>query len=116
MVQRLPPIYIASAARTPIGAFLGALSPLRAPELGKIAIAAALERAKIRPDVVDEVFFGNVLTAGVGQAPARQAAIHAGIPDRVPATTIGKVCGSGMQAVIFGVKTIAVGDADVVVA
>jgi acetyl-CoA C-acetyltransferase len=116
MAQRLPPIYVASAARTPIGAFLGALSPLRAPELGKVAITAALERAKLAPDAVDEVFFGNVLTAGVGQAPARQAAIYAGIPDRVPATTIGKVCGSGMQAVIFGVKTIALGDADVVVA
>jgi len=81
-----------------------------------VAIAAALERAKLAPEVVEEVFFGNVLTAGVGQAPARQAAIYAGIPDRVPATTIGKVCGSGMQAVIFGVKTIAVGAADVVVA
>jgi acetyl-CoA C-acetyltransferase len=116
MTQRLPPIYIASAARTPIGAFLGALSPLRAPELGKVAIAGALARAKLAPDAVEEVFFGNVLSAGIGQAPARQAAIFAGIPNSVPATTIGKVCGSGMQAVIFGAKTIALGDADVVVA
>jgi acetyl-CoA C-acetyltransferase len=116
MTQRLPPIYLASAARTPIGAFLGSLSTLRAPELGKVAIVGALERAKLAPDAVDEVFFGNVLTAGIGQAPARQAAIYAGIPSTVPATTIGKVCGSGMQAVIFGAKTIAVGDADVVVA
>jgi acetyl-CoA C-acetyltransferase len=116
MTQRLPPIYLASAARTPIGAFLGSLSTLRAPELGKVAIAGALGRAKLAPDAVDEVFFGNVLTAGIGQAPARQAAIYAGIPNTVPATTIGKVCGSGMQAVIFGAKTIAVGDADIVVA
>ena len=116
MTQRLPPIYLVSAARTPIGAFLGSLSTLRAPELGKVAIAGALERAKLAPDAVEEVFFGNVLTAGIGQAPARQAAIYAGIPNTVPATTIGKVCGSGMQAVIFGAKTIAVGDADLVVA
>jgi acetyl-CoA C-acetyltransferase len=116
MTQRLPPIYLVSAARTPIGAFLGSLASLRAPELGKVAIAGALERAKLAPDAVEEVFFGNVLTAGIGQAPARQAAIYAGIPNTVPATTIGKVCGSGMQAVIFGAKTIAVGDADLVVA
>jgi acetyl-CoA C-acetyltransferase len=116
MPQRLPPVYIVSAARTPIGAFLGSLSSLRAPELGKAAIVGALARAKVAPAAVDEVFFGNVLTAGVGQAPARQAAITAGVPVTVPATTIGKVCGSGMQAVIFGAKTIALGDADVVVA
>jgi acetyl-CoA C-acetyltransferase len=116
MTQRLPPIFVASASRTPIGAFLGSLSSLRAPELGKVAITAALERAKLAPEAVEEVFFGNVLSAGIGQAPARQAAIYAGIPNAVPATTIGKVCGSGMQAVIFGAKTIALGDADVVVA
>jgi acetyl-CoA C-acetyltransferase len=116
MSQRLPPVYIAAAARTPIGAFLGSLSSVRAPELGKVAITGALSRAKLAPEAVDEVFFGNVLSAGIGQAPARQAAIYAGIPNTVPATTVGKVCGSGMQAVIFGAKTIAVGDADVVVA
>ncbi|HZU85773.1 MAG TPA: acetyl-CoA C-acyltransferase [Polyangiaceae bacterium] len=112
----LPPIYVVGAARTPIGAFLGSLAALRAPELGKTAIRGALARAKLAPEVVEEVFMGNVLSAGVGQAPARQAAIHAGVPDSVPATTVSKVCGSGMQAVIFGAKTIALGDADVVVA
>src|SRR3954470_7110838 len=112
----LPAVYIVGAARTPIGAFLGSLSSLAAPRLGAVAIEAALARAKVAPDLVGEVFMGNVLTAGVGQAPARQAAIYAKIPDRVPATTVGKVCGSGMQAVIFGAKTIALGDADLVVA
>jgi len=116
MAQTLPPIYVVSAARTPVGAFLGALSSLRAPDLGAVAIKGALARAKVQPDAVQEVFMGNVLSAGIGQAPARQAAIYAGIPNTVPATTVSKVCGSGMQAVIFGVKTIAVGDADLVVA
>jgi acetyl-CoA C-acetyltransferase len=112
----LPPVYIISAARTPIGSFLGSLAPLRAPDLGAIAIKGALGRAKLPPDAVQEVFMGNVLSAGIGQAPGRQAAIHAGIPNTVPATTVSKVCGSGMQAFIFAAKTIAVGDADVVVA
>jgi acetyl-CoA C-acetyltransferase len=114
MAQSLPPIYIVSAARTPIGAFQGSLSALRAPELGATAIKGALSRAKLSPDVIQEVFMGNVLSAGIGQAPARQAAIFAGIPNTVPATTVSKVCGSGLQAVIFGAKTLAVGDADVV--
>jgi acetyl-CoA C-acetyltransferase len=116
MAQTLPPVYVVAAARTPIGAFLGSLASVRAPDLGATAIRGALARAKVAPDAVQEVFVGNVLSAGIGQAPARQAAIYAGIPDRVPATTVSKVCGSGMQAVIFGVKTIAVGDADIVVA
>jgi acetyl-CoA C-acetyltransferase len=111
-----PPVYVAAAARTPIGSFLGTLSAVRAPELGVAAIQGALARAKLPADAVQEVFMGNVLSAGVGQAPARQAAIHAGIPNTVPATTVSKVCGSGMQAVILAAKTIAVGDADVVVA
>jgi|SRR5580658_3945994 acetyl-CoA C-acetyltransferase len=110
------PVYIVSAARTPIGSFLGTLSAVRAPELGAVAIRGALARAKLGPDVVEQVFMGNVLSAGVGQAPARQAAIFGGIPNTVPATTVSKVCGSGMEAVIFAAKTIAVGDADVVVA
>ena len=110
------PVYIVSAARTPIGAYLGALAPLPAPKLGATAIQAALERAKVAPDQVGEVFMGNVLSAGIGQAPARQAAIFAGIPHKVPATTVSKVCGSGLQAVLFGAKTIALGDADLVVA
>ena len=116
MAQSLSPVFVVAAARTPIGAFLGSLSSLRAPELGATAIKGALARAKLAPGVVQEVFMGNVLSAGIGQAPARQAAIFAGIPNRVPATTVSKVCGSGMQAVIFGAKTIAVGDADLVVA
>jgi acetyl-CoA C-acetyltransferase len=114
MPQTLPPIYVVSAARTPIGAFLGSLSSLRAPDLGATAIKGALTRAKLAPDAIEEVFMGNVLSAGIGQAPARQAAIYAGIPNTVPATTVSKVCGSGMQAFIFGAKTIAVGDADLV--
>jgi acetyl-CoA C-acetyltransferase len=114
MPQTLPPIYVVSAARTPIGAFLGSLSSVRAPDLGATAMKGALARAKLAPDAVEEVFMGNVLSAGIGQAPARQAAIYAGIPNTVPATTVSKVCGSGMQAFIFGAKTIAVGDADLV--
>jgi acetyl-CoA C-acetyltransferase len=116
MTQTLPPIYVVSAARTPIGAFLGSLSSLRAPDLGATAIKGALSRAKLAPDAVQEVFMGNVLSAGIGQAPARQAAIYAGIPNTVPATTVSKVCGSGLQAVVFATKTIAVGDCDLVVA
>jgi acetyl-CoA C-acetyltransferase len=111
-----PPVYIVSAARTPIGSFLGTLSSVRASELGAVAIRGALARAKLGPELVEQVFMGNVLSAGVGQAPARQAAIFGGIPNTVPATTVSKVCGSGMEAVIFAAKTIAVGDADVVVA
>ncbi len=114
MAQHLPPIFIVSAARTPIGAFQGSLSSLRAPELGATAIKGALARAKLAPSAIQEVFMGNVLSAGIGQAPARQAAIYAGIPNTVPATTVSKVCGSGLQAVIFGAKTLAVGDADLV--
>src|SRR5512143_217905 len=110
------PVYIVSATRTPIGAYLGALSSVSAPQLGATAIKAALERAKVGPELVGEVFMGNVLSAGIGQAPARQAMKFAGIPDSVQATTVSKVCGSGMQALIFGAKTIAVGDADIVVA
>src|SRR3954468_14038446 len=111
----LPPVFIVSATRTPIGAYLGALSTLKAPDLGAIAIKAALTRAKVAPELVDEVFMGNVLSAGIGQAPARQAMRFAGLLDTVPATTVSKVCGSGLQAVIFGARAIALGDADVVV-
>ena len=112
----LPPVFIVSATRTPIGAYLGSLSALKASELGATAIKAALERAKVAPDQVGEVYMGNVLSAGMGQAPARQAMRFAGLPDAVPATTISKVCGSGMAAVIAGARTIALGDADIVVA
>jgi acetyl-CoA C-acetyltransferase len=112
----LAPVYIVSAVRTPIGAYLGSLSSLSAPQLGAAAIKAALERAKVAQDQVGEVFMGNVLSAGIGQAPARQAMRFAGLPDNVPATTVSKVCGSGLQAIIFGAKTLAVGDTDIVVA
>ena len=116
-MKSLPaPVYIASATRTPIGAFLGALSSLPAPRLGAIAIEGALQRAGLAADKIEEVFMGNVLSAGIGQAPARQAAIFAGIPKSSPATTVSKVCGSGLQAILFGAKTIALGDADLVVA
>ena len=109
-------VFIVSAARTPIGAFQGSLGSVPAPRLGATAIAGALERAKLEAGVIDEVYMGNVLSAGVGQAPARQAAIHAGIPESVPATTVSKVCGSGLQAVILAARAIRVGDADLIVA
>ncbi len=110
------PSVILSAARTPVGSFGGALSTLTAPELGTIAIKAAIERAGITVDQVSEVVFGNVLTAGVGQAPARQAALGAGLPQSVPCTTVGKVCGSGMKSVMIADQMIRAGDASVVVA
>ena len=109
-------IYVVAATRTPIGAFLGSLSSITAPHLGAAAIKGALERAKLQPDTVDEVYMGNVLSAGVGQAPARQALIYAGLPDRVPATTVGKVCGSGLQAVVLATRGLALGDTEIAVA
>ena len=112
----LPAVYIVGAARTPIGSYLGALASLPAPRLGAIAIRAAVERAGLNADEIGEVFMGNVLSAGIGQAPARQAAIFGGIPNTVPATTVSKVCGSGLQAVVFGTKTVLLGDAQLVVA
>jgi acetyl-CoA C-acetyltransferase len=109
-------VFVVSGARTPIGSYLGTLASLPAPRLGALAIKSALERAAVAPEQVAEVFMGNVLSAGIGQAPARQAAIFAGIPHSVPATTVSKVCGSGLQSVIFGTKTLALGDAELVVA
>ncbi|HZU04820.1 MAG TPA: acetyl-CoA C-acetyltransferase [Chloroflexota bacterium] len=108
--------YIVGAARTPIGRFLGALAGLPAPELGAVAIRGALERAGVPPDAVDDVLMGEVIQAGVGQAPARQAALRAGIPPTVPAMTLNKVCASGLQAVIDATRAIRLGEADVVVA
>jgi acetyl-CoA C-acetyltransferase len=107
---------ILGAARTPIGAFLGGLAPLPAPKLGAVAIRCALERAGVRPEQVDEVFMGNVVQAGVGQAPARQAALGAGLPNTVPCTTVNKVCGSGLKAVMLAATQIAAGEARLVVA
>jgi acetyl-CoA C-acetyltransferase len=112
----MPAAVIASAVRTPIGAFLGSLSELPAPRLGAVAIAEAVRRARIEPADVDEVIMGNVLTAGVGQAPARQAAIFAGLPEHVPCMTINKVCGSGLKAVMLAEQAIRCGDAHIVVA
>ncbi|MBW2463831.1 MAG: thiolase family protein [Deltaproteobacteria bacterium] len=109
-------VFIVGAARTPIGSFQGELAAVSAVSLGATAIAAALERTGIDPGVVGETYMGNVLSAGVGQAPARQAAKGAGVPDSVPATTISKVCGSGLMSVILGSKSVLLGDADVVVA
>jgi acetyl-CoA C-acetyltransferase len=109
-------VVIVGAARTPIGSFLGSLAAVTAPRLGAVAIRAALERSGVDPAAVDEVIMGNVLQAGEGQAPARQAALYAGLPDRTPAWTLNKVCGSGLKAVISGAQAIALGDAEVVVA
>jgi acetyl-CoA C-acetyltransferase len=109
-------VFIVAAARTPVGSFQGALAEVPAVQLGATAIRAALARSGLSADDVDETYMGNVLTAGEGQAPARQAARAAGIPDRVPATTVGKVCGSGLQSVILGSKSILLGDAEVVLA
>src|SRR5205814_10186829 len=109
-------VVIVGAARTPIGAFLGSLAPVPAPRLGATAIKAALERAGVSPDEVKTVFMGEVLQGGVGQAPARQAAIYAGIPKSVPCVTVNKVCGSGLEAVIQGARAIALAEADCVVA
>ncbi len=108
--------YLLGACRTPIGKFLGGLSSLPAPQLGSIAIEEALRRAGIQPPDVDEVIMGNVLTAGVGQAPARQAALGAGLPHSVAALTINKVCGSGLKAVMLADQAIRCGDAQCIVA
>jgi acetyl-CoA C-acetyltransferase len=109
-------IVIVSGARTATGAFLGSLASLPAPELGAVAVREAVSRAGIKPEDVDEVIMGNVVGAGMGQAPARQAALKAGIPDTVGCTTINKVCGSGLKAVIFAAQAIKAGDYGCIVA
>jgi acetyl-CoA C-acetyltransferase len=109
-------VVIVSAARTPIGSFLGALSTVPAPKLGAIAIKGALDKINLDPKLVEEVLMGNVVQAGTGQAPARQAAIFAGIPDTVPCSTVNKVCASGMKTVMQAAQSIALGDADIIVA
>ncbi|EKD18433.1 acetyl-CoA acetyltransferase [Drepanopeziza brunnea f. sp. 'multigermtubi' MB_m1] len=112
-----PAVYIVSAARTPIGSFLGSLSSLSATQLGGIAIKAAVERVpKIKSEDVEEVFFGNVLSANLGQNPARQAALAGGLSEATIATTVNKVCASGLKAIILGAQTIMTGNADIVVA
>lgn len=109
-------VYIVSVARTPIGAFNGVLAPLSATQLGAIAIKGALEKAGVAPEMVNEVFMGNVISAGLGQAPATQAMIYAGIPNTVPATVINKVCASGSKAIMVAAQSIMMGINDVVVA
>lgn len=109
-------VVIVSAVRTPIGSFLGSLSSVPAPKLGAAAIKGALDKINLKPEMVDEVLMGNVVQAGTGQAPARQAAIFAGIPNTVPCTTINKVCSSGMKAVMQAAQAISLGDADIMVA
>jgi acetyl-CoA C-acetyltransferase len=109
-------VVIVSAVRTPIGSFMGSLSSIAAPKLGAKAIKGALDKVNLKPEMVQEVLMGNVVQAGTGQAPARQAAIYAGIPDTVPCTTINKVCASGMKTVMQAAQSIALGDNDIVVA
>ena len=109
-------VVIVSASRTPIGSFMGSLSSLTAAQLGSTAIKGALDKINLDPSLVQEVFMGNVVQAGVGQAPARQAALGAGIPNSVPCTTVNKVCASGMKALMNAAQTIALGDADIVIA
>src|ERR1700747_312216 len=107
---------ILSACRTPIGKYLGGLAPLTAPQLGALVIREAVRRAAIEPDTVDEVIMGNVLQGGEGQAPARQSAIHAGLPGTIPSLTINKVCGSGLKAVMLAAQAIRAGDEQCLVA
>ncbi len=109
-------VYIVSAVRTPMGSFLGSLSTVPAPKLGAIAIKGALERVNLDPKLVQEVYMGNVLQAGEGQAPARQAALGAGLSNETPSTTINKVCASGMKAVMMAAQSIKAGDQDIIVA
>jgi acetyl-CoA C-acetyltransferase len=109
-------VVLAGAVRTPIGTFGGSFAETPATELGSVAVREALNRAGVQPDQVDEVILGNVLSAGLGMNPARQAAIAAGIPDNVPATTVNKVCGSGLKTVALATQAIILGDADIVVA
>jgi acetyl-CoA C-acetyltransferase len=109
-------VVIVSAVRTPIGSFMGGLSTVTAPRLGAVAIKGAMDKIKLDPNLIDEVFMGNVVQAGVGQAPARQAAIFAGLPNTVACTTVNKVCASGMKAVMLGAQAIQCGDAEIVVA
>ena len=109
-------VVIVAAGRTPIGSFMGALANVSAPKLGATAIKGVLEKINLNPNLVEEVFMGNVVQAGVGQAPARQAAILAGLPNTVPCTTVNKVCASGMKAIMQGAQAIISGDAQIVVA
>ena len=114
--KHLPEAVILSAVRTPMGRFQGALGSLRAPQLGAAVVREAVARARVDPTAIDEVIMGDVVTAGIGQAPARQAALFGGLPDTTPATTVNKVCGSGLKACMFAAQAIRAGDAQVIVA
>ena len=117
MTDKSPtPVILKGGVRTPIGRFLGGLSPLLAPELGAIAVRAAIGRAGIEVTDLDEVIMGNVVSAGGGQAPARQAAMNGGVPATIPALTINKVCGSGLKAVMLAAQAVRAGDARLVLA
>ena len=116
MTQRTDPVVIASYARTPMGGFQGVLAPVKATDLGAAAVRAAVERAGVGPEAVEQIFMGCVLPAGLGQAPARQAALGAGLPNSVEATTVNKMCGSGMQAAIMAHDALAAGSVDIVIA
>src|SRR5262245_42717895 len=109
-------VFLLSAARTPIGKYFGSLADMSAPELGAVAVREALRRAKATVERVDEVIMGNVLQAGVGQNPVRQAALKAGLPDTIAAFTVNKVCGSGLKAVMLAAQAIKAGDAELLVA
>src|SRR6202040_2733120 len=108
--------FLLSAVRTPIGKYLGSLADLAAPQLGAVAVSESLRRAKVKPEAVDEVILGNVIQAGVGQNPARQAALKAGLPDSIAAFTVNKVCGSGLKAVMLAAQALRAGDAQLIVA
>jgi acetyl-CoA C-acetyltransferase len=112
----MPEAFIYSAARTPIGKFLGGLAELPAPQLGAIALREAMARARVQPNQIDEVIFGNVVQAGLGQNPARQVALKAGLPDTIAAYTVNKVCGSGLKAVMLAAQAIRAGDAEIIAA
>ena len=112
----MPSTYIVAAKRTPIGSFHGKLAEIKATDLGATALKAALEAGNIPPDVIEEVYFGNVLSANVGQAPATQVALKAGLPPTIPTTTINKVCASGLKAVMLAAQTITLGEADLIAA
>ena len=109
-------VYIIGFARTPIGSLSGSLSAVSAPQLGATAIKEAIKRAGVKAEDIQEVFMGNVVSAGIGQAPAQQASIFAGIPTNVPCTTVNKVCASGMKSIMLGAQSILNGDNDIVVA
>src|SRR5262245_44897956 len=112
----MPEAFIFAAARTPIGKFLGGLAEVPAAELGAVALREAMARARVKPEQIDEAIFGNVVQAGLGQNPARQVALKAGLPDTIPAFTVNKVCGSGLKAVMLAAQAIRAGDAELVAA